>query len=89
MRLILALLALGCGPARRAVLSVTPGVPPVEQTDAAPYSTRCRGAVAEVLASDGRWWPSSPAGAACPCGCEVIPGEGASCAPCQPDGGVQ
>lgn len=76
---------LGCGPVRERVLSATPTVPRAEATDAAPYSSRCNGAVPEVLSASGRWWPAHPAGSPCPWGC-VVDADGARCdAP--PDGG--
>lgn len=64
----------GCGPARDALLAVTPGVPPVAGCDAG--AQRCQGAVPVVCSRSGRWWPSLPPDPQgvqrqCPAGCEL------------------
>lgn len=64
----------GCGPARDALLAVTPGVPRVAGCDAG--AQRCEGAVPVVCSRSGRWWPSLPPDPQgvqrqCPAGCEL------------------
>lgn len=71
-----------CHPFHNAVMAVTPGVPSSTTSVAAVGASRCNGAVPEAR-SEGRWWPSMPAGAPCPAGClyDDGPDGGAYCAP--------
>lgn len=79
----------GCGPARDALLAVTPGVPRVAGCDAG--AQRCEGAVPVVCSRSGRWWPSLPPDPQgvqrqCPAGCELDGGV-AFCAAAADGGG--
>lgn len=83
-------LALGCGPARDALMSATPGVPPVSGCTTGNH--RCNGAVPEVCSETGRWWPALPRDAqgaqrVCPAGCAVAADGAAYCAAA--DGGAR
>ena len=56
-------LALGCGPARNALLAVTPTVPPPAGSACPAVPWRCEGNVPEhCVAADGvaRWFPVTP-----------------------------
>jgi len=69
------LLALGCGPARDALVSTVPGAP--DPSGCAPVgASRCTGATPEVCSASGRWWAALPA--PCPHGC-VAEDAGARC----------
>lgn len=86
----LAVALAGCGPARDALLAVTPGVPRVAGCDAG--AQRCEGAVPVVCSRSGRWWPSLPPDPQgvqrqCPAGC-AIDGGTAFCAAAA-DGGAR
>lgn len=86
----LAVALAGCGPARDALLAVTPGVPRVAGCDAG--AQRCEGAVPVVCSRSGRWWPSLPPDPQgvqrqCPAGCEIDGGT-AFCAAAA-DGGAR
>lgn len=85
------LLALGaCGPARDALMSATPGVPPVSGCTTGNH--RCNNTVPEVCSETGRWWPALPrdpqgAQRVCPAGCAVAADGVAYCAAA--DGGAR
>ena len=86
---LVAVLALGCGPARDALLS-SAGAPPPSGCAAGAY--RCNGSVPEACSRSGRWWPSLPRDAtgrqlACLDGCVVGDGGVAHCVPA--DGGAR
>lgn len=80
--LCLALAALSCGPARNALLAVTPTVPGV--TPCADGAQRCNGLVPErcaVADGAGRWLPLHPLGAdlrPAPCGVACVVSDGAA-----------
>ena len=86
---LLVALALACGPAREALLRVTPTVP--DPVGCVAGAQRCDGAVPVVCSSTGRWWPAlapRPDGTqrVCADGCAV---DDAGVAHCQgPDGGA-
>lgn len=68
-------LFVACGPARSALMAVTPGVPPVSQGVDAGLN-RCEGNVPVVCSTSGRCWPVLPRDAygnqrVCAGGCEV------------------
>ena len=88
---LVAVLALSaCGPARDALMAVTPGVPPASGCTTGNH--RCNGAVPEVCSETGRWWPALPRDAqgaqrACPAGCAMTADGAAYCAAA--DGGAR
>jgi hypothetical protein len=87
----------GCGPARNALMTITPGVPsPTPGVDAG--TNRCNANVPEVCSNTGRCWPSLPRDAfghqrACLAGCALDDAGVAVCLPADAgvnsDGGVE
>jgi hypothetical protein len=77
--------AADCGPGRNALMTITPGVPPVSVgVDAG--TNRCNANVPEVCSSTGRCWPSLPRDAfghqrVCLAGCAVDDAGVAVCLP--------
>lgn len=56
--LLFLLLQSSCGPAREALMRVTPGVP--DPSGCTPEAQRCNANVPEVCSASGRWWPALP-----------------------------
>jgi hypothetical protein len=88
--MVLLALVLGCGPAREALLTVTPGVPPASGCVAGAY--RCADGAPETCSASGRWWRTLPvdvtgAPRRCPAGCALSANGVAHCAPA--DGGAR
>ena len=75
---LLAVLAVGCGPVRDALVAPHHAGPCDPGPADAGAATLCRGAVPYVCSPRGHLWPATPSGAPCPFGCVEAP-DGARC----------